>query len=233
MGFMELKKLIFSLLLAVVPASAAYAEDVEVDTATFSYALARVGLEAGGASAYEVKAASFYGRQFVQGQTGRLFTDIAVNDGMDSQAATAAISDKYGNIRLLCSGEGAGDIPDEIMPTLTPDDSGRLLYVLSASASRQYGVKTRGEAVYKALLAPLYCEDTGILYFITLFYPFEAFEYKNAVAELNSFSCSEPIEPDKKELESKKGPQAKPAAAPAPAAAAADKDDGGKDEDGN
>lgn len=202
---MELKRLIFSVLMAGLAVSPACAEDVDVDTTTFSYALARVGVGSGGSDAYALRAASFYGRQFVQGQTGLLFTDIAVNPGVDSQAATAAISNKYGNIRLLCSGEGLGDIPDDIMPTLTPDDSGRLLYVLPANASKQFGVKTRDEAVYKVLLAPLYCEDTDTLYFLSLFYPFEAFEYKNAVAELNSFYCAAPIPPDEKELETLKG----------------------------
>ena len=200
-----MKKICFSicLLLSALPASA----EVDVDTTTFRYALARIGLASGSAGKYELLKASFSGKLFADARAGGAYASVSAQENMSEQAATDAISERYGRLRLLASGEGGGDIVDELMPTLTPDDSGRLIYVAPVSASGQYGVKTRAQAAGKVLLAPLYCDRTAILYFITLTYPFDAFSYNSALSALNAFSCSVRIPPDKKELETLKGPK--------------------------
>lgn len=206
-----MKKICFSLCLLLSPLPAA--AEVDVDTTTFSYALARIGLSSGSAGKYELLKASFSGKLSAEARADGVSVSVSAQENMDDQAATDAISEKYGRLRLLASGEGGGDIVDELMPTLTPDDSGRLIYVAPVGASGQYGVKTRAQAVGKVLLAPLYCDRTDILYFVTLNYPFEAFSYNSALSALNSFSCSVRIPPDKKELETLKGPK-KQAAVP-------------------
>ncbi|HOX21924.1 MAG TPA: hypothetical protein PLL10_00555 [Elusimicrobiales bacterium] len=181
------------------------AQDVAVDTTTYKYALARIGLSCSGASGYELVKASFSGKLSAEGRVGALYAKIEAQERLDDQAATDAISEKYGRLRLLASGEGIGDIPDELMPTPMPDDAGRMLYVAPAGASGQYGITNRAQAVYKALIGPLYCADTDILYFITLLYPFDAFSYGTAAAELNHYSCSVRIPPAQEELETVAG----------------------------
>ena len=198
-----MKKICFSLcmLLTALPASA----EVDVDTTTFHYALARLGLTAVSAGKYELVKASFSGKLSAEARAYGFKADISAQENMNDQTATDAISEKYGRLRLLASGEGGGDIVDELMPTPTPDDSGRLIYVAPVDAAGQYGVKTRAQAAGKVLLAPLYCERSKILYFIALTYPFAAFSYQSALAELNSYECSKRIPPDKKELETLRG----------------------------